>query len=332
MTLTFADRTKEWMAPTMFLASFLFLTMLSALLVLWIDVPRVVEVASEQDSWDVVRFVEPALSADEERYQQQAFLAGCWILAGLVVLWTLFVLEAILAYRYRTPGKSFREERPYFWIAILIPPLRMCMRDRTQGDRMWLPTLGWQVVDRSLRRRMEKFFSIPMMWIALLILPVLVCQMFFKTEIIAYPWLRLALHISAGIIWLAFALEFVVMVSVSHDKGLYCLKHWLDIIIIVLPLVSFIRALSILKASNVLQLAGMHEAARMVRVYRVRGVALRGLRAFIVLNVFQRLFRISPQRRLARLKETVLDKQDEIEELQRQIQALEATIRKGRDA
>lgn len=317
------EQVRDILAPLMFFASLAFLLQISALLVFWIDVPRVVEVVAEQASWDVVRFIDPPLSAAEQAYQNAAYLWGERMVASLGCLWLLFLTEAIIVFNMRDRQVPFLQQHPYFWIGLAIPPLRMCMRDRIAGDRMWFPVIGWQVVDRQLRRRMERIFSIPMMWIALLILPVLICQMFFKTEIITYPWLRFALHLSAGIIWFAFAFEFVVMVSVSNDKLLYCLKHWLDILIMVLPLVSFMRSLSILRANNLMQLGQMQEAARIVRVYRVRGVALRGFRAFVLLNVFQRLFRVSPKRRLARLRETIADRKDDLAELERQASELE---------
>ncbi len=114
------DQMTEFFAPVMFFASVAFLILLSALLVFWIDVPRVVEVIAEQASWDVVRFVEPTLTASEERYQYSAYLWGIYTVIAIGGLWLLFLVEAITVYALRDRSISFLKQRPYFWIAILV--------------------------------------------------------------------------------------------------------------------------------------------------------------------------------------------------------------------
>ena len=58
------------------------------------------------------------------------------------------------------------------------------------------------------------------------------------SQVSEYIWLRLLLHLSTGVIWFAFAAEFILMVSVAERKIAYCLAHWIDLAIIVLPLLS----------------------------------------------------------------------------------------------
>ena len=57
------------------------------------------------------------------------------------------------------------------------------------------------------------------------------------------PAVRFATRIGEALIWTAFALEFTVMIAVIDRKLKYCLKHWIDILVIVLPLVAFMRSL-----------------------------------------------------------------------------------------
>ena len=54
---------------------------------------------------------------------------------------------------------------------------------------------------------------------------------------------RVATRIGEALIWTAFALEFVIMISVVERKLKYCVQHWIDLLVIVLPLVGFLRTL-----------------------------------------------------------------------------------------
>ena len=103
-------------------------------------------------------------------------------------------------------------------------------------QRLWLPGLGWRQANKRLRERLERKFGIPMILIALMIMPVLIVEFFMKSQVAQYGWLRMLLHVSTGVIWFAFAGEFILMVSVAEKKVAYCKKHWIDLAIILLPL------------------------------------------------------------------------------------------------
>jgi hypothetical protein len=217
------DRLADLLAPPMFYLSLLFLMLLAALLVLWIDVPRVVEspelqqlVTSERPATKVAHLPPP--SAENQAFEETAFIWGKRVAVALLLLWPVFVAEQAVHYFMNSRGGGFDQKYPYWWVYCLIPPLRMCARHRGNRQTIWLPRLGWQVVDHHLQRRLERAFSIPMIWIALLILPVLGLQAVFQEKIADYPGLRLALHFGAGLIWFAFATEFIVMVSVADKK------------------------------------------------------------------------------------------------------------------
>ena len=53
---------------------------------------------------------------------------------------------------------------------------------------------------------------------------------------------------SESVIWLAFAVEFVMMFSVSPKKFRYCRDHWVDLVIILAPLAGFLRLLRVARA------------------------------------------------------------------------------------
>ncbi|MEM6981222.1 MAG: potassium channel protein, partial [Planctomycetota bacterium] len=188
----------------------------------------------------------------------------------------------------------------HFYTALfcLCPSLRMCARSVEKDYRLWLPGLGWQRANKRLHRRLSRWFSVPMIGIALLILPVLLIEFTLKDQVAKYAWLRFALHVSTGVIWLAFAAEFILMVSIAPRKWTYLKEHWVDLAIIALPIFSFLRTLRLVKATKLMKFGKLPQ---LVRAYRLRGTALRGFRAFVVLDVVQRFVRTDPEREIARL-------------------------------
>jgi len=309
----------------MFWLSLISLGLTATVMVLWIDVPRAVETFEivEEFEGDNVNRVE-VVAPDE--FAVAAVAWGNLVFDVLLWLWPLFAAEQLANFFLTAPGESFRRQHRYWWAFCLFPPLRMCARHRGNRDRIWLPWLGWQIADHHLQRRLEHAFSVPMIGIALLILPVLGLQTLYQSRITAYPALRFALHTGTGVIWFAFATEFIVMVSVTTRKLDYCRKHWLDMVIILLPLVSFLRTLRIMRAAKLLNIGMLQQLSRLIRVYRLRGVALRGWRALILLDLIQRLFWSSPEKRIGKLEEKCQEKERELEYLREQIQRLRSHL------
>jgi voltage-gated potassium channel len=121
-------------------------------------------------------------------------------------------------------------------------------------------------------------------------------------------------------------MELIVMVSVAERKWAYVKTHWMDIAIVVLPLVSFLRSLRILRATRLMRFARMQRLAQVLRVYRLRVTAMRLFRAFVVLEVFHRLFGVNPARRLVRLREELAHRQAEIDALHEKIAQMETLL------
>src|ERR1700693_2446536 len=55
----------------------------------------------------------------------------------------------------------------------LCPPLRLGARDACTWQRVWLPGWGWSVVNRDLQEHMEQKLNVPMILIALCVIPLL---------------------------------------------------------------------------------------------------------------------------------------------------------------
>ncbi len=301
----------------MFYTTLVYLGLLAAVLVLWIDVPRVIEVNEVVAESPAARML-PA-SDVELAFEEASFAWGKVCGLGLLLLWPVFIAEQAFYFVTSCSRRAFAVEHPRWWLFCVLPPLRLCAHWRGQNEQVWLPRLGWQTVDRGLRKRLERNFSLPMIWIALLILPVLGLQFYYQDRITEFPRLCLALHVGTGLIWYAFAVEFIVMVSVAENKLAYCKKHWLDLAIVLLPLISFLRGLRVLRASKLLKVGKLQQLTRVVRVYRLRGVAMRGLRAMMLFEVLHRLLRTSPEKRLRRLEQARREKQYELAELEEEI-------------
>jgi voltage-gated potassium channel len=110
------------------------------------------------------------------------------------------------------------------------------------------------------------------------------------------------------------------MIAVVEKKLDYCKRHWLDIVIICLPFVAFLRFLRVGQALRLQQLS------RVGRVYRLRGVTMRTWRSVLLLDLIARVVRISPEKQLAKLRETLQEKEIELELLRERIQELENEV------
>lgn len=318
------DRTgwDQFVAPVMFFLSLEFLALVAAILVLWIDVDRVVDPSHLTDAATLGDLTALELSEREIEFENAAHGWGNLCAIVLLLLWPIFIAEQIVNFVRLEEGESYREKYPFGWLFCVCPPLRLCAHRRGEVEEVWLPKLGWKPTNRKLQKYLERVFSIPMIWIALMILPVLAIHFVFKEGIVEYPLLRMLLHFGTGMIWFAFTVEFIVMVSVAENKLKYCKKHWLDLAIILLPLISFLRSLRILRAGKILKAGKLTQLAKLVRAYRLRGVAMRGFRALMVLEVVSRLLKIKPERRIRKLEELRAEKLRELEELDEEIEEL----------
>ncbi len=335
------QRTEDLISQGMFFLSLAFLALLAAVMVLWIDVDRIAETSMQLDDpvlndqlVNELSLSKAALTKELE-FEAAAHRWGTACLQMLAIIWPLFIVEQIVRLSGKWIPNSRERMSRFWWLSCLVPPLRLCAQQHIalletskhpSPNRVWLPKLGWQDVNRNLQRRLERALSMPMILIALMILPILGLHFLFREKIFDYPKLRMLLHFGTGLIWFAFAVEFIVMVSVADKKLAYCKKHWLDLAIILLPLVSFLRTLRVLRAGKLIKLGKLQQVSRIVRVYRLRGVAMRALRALMVLEVVHRVFRTKPENRIKNLEQRCREKEHELAELHEEIARIRRSI------
>lgn len=234
-----------------------------------------------------------------------------WLTLGM---YPVFWLEAAWFFWIDSPRK---------WTALsacILPPLRLARRDMQSGTRLWLPVLGWRHIDDDLHEEVERDLSVPMIIVAVMILPLLAIDFVWTEQKANYPALQIFVETGFSVTWLAFTMEFIVMFSIVNKKIDYIKQHWVDLLIICLPLVAFLR---VFKMTQILRLQQVTKASR---VYRMRGLALRVWRGLLAMDVISRLARLSPETRIKTLRALIEEKQREIERLEEEIAEIETTL------
>jgi len=242
---------------------------------------------------------------------------------ALVMLWLLVIGEAVFRLLRRSPDTSLRRAVGKFLLIALVPPLRMGVPSQTCADRLWLPYLGWREIDASLRKALERFFSVPMIVIAFMILPLLLIDYKWREVIVESAALSLVFDVGVSVIWLAFAIEFIVMVSAADSAWRYCLLHWIDLAIVILPVVEALPLAGLLQKLNLLRL---EQISRMGRVYRLQALAMKAWRSFLVLDIIQRLIGQKLEKRLERLQELLIVKEEEVAQLRKELSELQERL------
>jgi hypothetical protein len=257
---------------------------------------------------------------------------GYFILGGLAVLWLVFLVEAVVRFRRRDQGRPAWEGLARAAACGLLPPLRLGCRSQVRPNHVWLPALGWRPIDAHLRRTLERFFSVPLIGFALMVLPLFVLEYYWAAAVRAEPLLALWLDIGTSVVWLAFTVELILMVAVSERPVRYCFVHWIDVAIVLLPAVEMLPLFRLLRLGRVLRL---EELLRWGRLQRLQALVTRGWRALLLLQVVQRLTGRSPEHQLRQLRELLEAKEEEVADIRREIRELEgrlARMAQGRPA
>jgi voltage-gated potassium channel len=122
------------------------------------------------------------------------------------------------------------------------------------------------VDDRA--RRIERRLELPMLVAALLVIPVMVVEQSDAGE----PWRALA-GVLNWIIWLAFAIELLVMLTVVRDRRAWLRSHPLEVAIVVLTppfLPASLQALRVFRLLRLLRLLRIAKLAR--RLFSLDGL------------------------------------------------------------
>ena len=257
----------------------------------------------------------------EASAQIMAWPAAPWAFAGL---WAAIALEALWPLRkgrLAAPGAASRA-----LLVCLIPPCRVSVCPEAPGTMVWIPGRGWRERSEALFDDLERRAAMPMFWAALLVVPVVAVEFLLHDRAAEHPRLALGLHFVNALIWSCFALEFAAMLPLAPRKKQYCARHWLSIVIILLPGLGFLRALRLFSA------LGAAGSMQFLRAWRFRVLAARAIRVALFLDIAGRLMRLRPEMFLPVLRQRRKKKAEELRKLDEEIRLMEERIarRRGR--
>lgn len=252
------------------------------------------------------------------------------ISAGLLGLWPIFVAEAVWGVLRRDRSKPRGPVVRRAVLVCLMPPWRMAIADPRTG-LVWIPRMGWRVPGKELYKRLELVFGGPMLLFAFLILPVLLFEYLRTEEARNNPAVSLALDVGISVIWVAFAVEFVILASVHPKPFRFARDRWIDAAIVLIPMLEFVLT-HLVDAAPIARLLRLGRAvspeqlARLQRLYRLRGLATKGWHALLLLEGLARLIGQTPEKRLAKLEEKIADLEEELAELRRDADTVRAQV------
>ncbi|WP_439482017.1 hypothetical protein [Cyclobacterium plantarum] len=264
-------------------------------------------------------------SFDEQGFQINPFIGKLAI--AYACIWLIYLLDfcIILYLSVRTKSKIAQSAFIPKLLTLLFPPLGIGLRHMEEPEKTWLPYHHWSKCNEGLFNRLKQQFSIPMIVIALLIIPVLLIEWQFYEQV--ESWLRtdlsFVLDMVQGFIWLAFAFEFILLISISDDKFTYIKKNWIDLLIILLPFVSFVRTLRIVKVARLSHLA---------RGYKLRALLMKARQGLIFASFFYRLLAIKPDFQLKKLKKKLDQNRTEREIIEEDLVKLSIWLRQKKAA
>ncbi|MEZ5385788.1 MAG: hypothetical protein R3F13_09755 [Prosthecobacter sp.] len=226
-------------------------------------------------------------------------------------LWAVVVVEGLLGLFWAGDAWSARIKR--FLLTSLLPPLRITTASSKSNGWLWLPSVGWRRAGAEISEKLEQKLAMPMLVLTLLVLPVLGAELTGGETLDNHPRLALATHLTTCVIWIGFTAEFLWMVAAAPKKLTYCLKNWINLVIILLPLVAFLRVLNVFRFARTLR------AGKLLRAYRLRGLFTRVWRLALLFNLFERLQQRNPVKYCAALEKKIADLEEEIGELKEKL-------------
>jgi len=250
----------------------------------------------------------------------------------LVILWPIFIVEAWIGVLRRDRSKPARSPILRAILVTLLPPYRMGTPDPRTG-LVWLPRIGWQKPGKALYKRLDAAFSGPMLLFAFLILPVLIFEYTLTQQVRSSPTFSLAVHIAVSLIWVAFAVEFILDSSVAPKPFDHIKKRWLDAAIVMIPLLETVLtkwfdAAPLARLLRLSRAIAPEQLGRMQQLYRLRGMATKAWQAFLLLGGMSRIIGPNYEKRLTQIDEEVTNLEEQIAELKQEAVEVRAKLAK----
>jgi hypothetical protein len=124
--------------------------------------------------------------------------------------------------------------------------------------------LGIVVADDDLRKRIDRYFHAPLIVLALLVLPLLVLDYIYirESEQVTSSgatggWMWWLVIGGLTLIWIAFTAEFIIKIAIAESRWEYLRRNWLDLIIIVIPVLRPLRVAAVARTTQAFRLRGV---------------------------------------------------------------------------
>jgi len=235
------------------------------------------------------------------------FMRSAWFLPLIIILWAIVIVEGAAGLFVTHDALPARLKR--LLLTALLPPLRMITASSKPHGWLWLPGIGWKPVGEETSEQLEQKLALPMVILTLLVLPVLGAELTGGETLDNHPRLALATHLTTCVIWIGFTMEFLWMVAAAPNKLSYCLKNWINLVVILLPLVAFLRTLNLFRFTRMLR------AGKLLRAYRLRGLWTRLWRLALLFNLLDRLQQRDPAKYCASLEKKIEELEEKLAEL-----------------
>jgi voltage-gated potassium channel len=235
------------------------------------------------------------------------FMTSGLFLPIITTLWAVVIVEGIAGLFVTHDALPARLKR--LLLTTLLPPLRMITASSKPRGWLWLPGIGWKPVGEETSEQLEQKLALPMVILTLLVLPVLGAELTGGETLDNHPRMALATHLTTCVIWIGFTMEFLWMVAAAPNKLSYCLKNWINLVVILLPLVAFLRTLNLFRFTRMLR------AGKLLRAYRLRGLWTRLWRLALLFNLLDRLQQRDPKKYCASLEKKIEELEEKLAEL-----------------
>lgn len=107
---------------------------------------------------------------------------------------------------------------------------------------------GDHATREELREKLDRYFDLPLALASIVVVLLIVIQL---SGEVSEPWDR-RLEMLSWALWSLFFLEFLVKFALAPVKRRYVRKHWLDVLVVLLPFLRFLRLARILRTARAL--------------------------------------------------------------------------------
>jgi voltage-gated potassium channel len=251
----------------------------------------------------------------------------------LFIIWPIFWAERIIALLI-CPSHGRKPYALAFGIA-LFPPIRLAVRKCFAPEYIWLGN-GWRLIDDALLEAMEKRFLYIIIGVSSFMLPFWGYEIFYPQVLLNDKLFYHFITLGNALVWGLFVVEFVIMLSLAPKPLKYLSKHWLELLIIALPMVALIKFLNLAPYAAMLKMAKhqktlllfINKFQHLLNMYRARTALNRVLHFLLVINLLKHWYlrRNKPEVYLQMLLEQKEEKQKELDKIEQEIKHVEALL------